>query len=242
MANVVALSGGGIRAAVAAAQQQREHLVILAHVDYGQVSAAAERRALHSLVERFSLGKLVVLQFPYLQQLRQLPGLSLSAGNPPAPASGEPAGRPGGRLEPLPPGSVRGLLPTLLAIGVQVAQQVAAGTITIGLTDTSPGPLSPPEAAPGQMREFVHAYNAMLETALPSRSLVRVEAPLIDLSFPEVIRLGQRYRVPFEWTYSCAGKGPQPCGACEGCQARARAFVAVGEVDPALAAPPPARV
>jgi 7-cyano-7-deazaguanine synthase len=61
-----------------------------------------------------------------------------------------------------------------------------------------------------------------------------VRTPLIQLSKADIVRLGQKLRVPFELTHSCydpdaAGRA---CGACDSCVLRAKGFREAGIADP----------
>ncbi|MDX1798509.1 MAG: 7-cyano-7-deazaguanine synthase [Candidatus Lokiarchaeia archaeon] len=40
----------------------------------------------------------------------------------------------------------------------------------------------------------------------------------------DVIILGKKLKVPLEWTWSCYSDGDQPCGKCNSCRKRNKAF------------------
>lgn len=226
MANVVALAGGGIKAAVAGALYLRDSVVVWVHVDYGQPSAARERQALRGLADRFKTSRLLTLDLPHVAMLPQLLGTGRAGG------AGE--GKSPGKLrEPLPPALMKGLLPLLAATGNHVAQFVGARKLVLGLCDAAAGGLVQPEAEPGTRREFVQTLQMMLESA-GGRSVPTVEAPLAELHEVEVLRMAQRTEVPLECTWSCELSRPQPCGRCPGCTARAQAFLEAAQVDPLL--------
>ena len=124
----------------------------------------------------------------------------------------------------------------MLSVGVQGALRVGSASVAIGLMrncDATHLGLPGLESAADQRREFLHAFNIMLETALRPRAPVRIEAPLMDLSYAEVIQLAVRFRVPLEKTWTCDGIGPQACGQCDACKARSRAFAEAALLDPA---------
>ena len=66
---------------------------------------------------------------------------------------------------------------------------------------------------------------------------IRVVAPLLRLSKPEIVRLGHSLGVPFEWTWSCYEGRKFPCGECDSCILRAKGFREAGIEDPLH--PPP---
>lgn len=63
---------------------------------------------------------------------------------------------------------------------------------------------------------------------------IRVVAPLLRLSKPEIVKLGQELGVPFEWTWSCYEGREFPCGVCDSCILRAKGFREAGIHDPLL--------
>jgi 7-cyano-7-deazaguanine synthase len=94
------------------------------------------------------------------------------------------------------------------------------------------------EGQDGRLFEFVHAFDIAIESLSPRRSRVRIDAPLIDLTCAQIIKLGRRFGVPFEKTWTCAQPGPRPCGSCEPCRSRERGFLEAALVDP-LSMPEP---
>lgn len=237
MAKIIALSGGGIRAAVAAFRSAREYEVILLHVNYGQASASAEISALQGLLESLACGRLVRFDLPHVRQLELL-GASLDGAI--GSAGGGQSDAAVGTTPPddtagLPSVALRGLMPVIVSIGVQAALRCGATAVVTGIVTPAVGA---PEGLPfatgesGRRREFLHTFDMMNEVALPPRSTVRVEAPLIDSSYVEVLRLGLRFDVPLDRTWSCDGGGPAACGRCEGCTARSDAFLAARISDP----------
>ncbi|MFW6268401.1 MAG: 7-cyano-7-deazaguanine synthase QueC [Marinilabiliaceae bacterium] len=63
---------------------------------------------------------------------------------------------------------------------------------------------------------------------------LRIHAPFVHKTKAEEIRLGEQLKVPFELTWSCYRGGEKPCGSCDSCLLRARAFQEAGVEDKAL--------
>ena len=78
---------------------------------------------------------------------------------------------------------------------------------------------------------FFEKFNTLLSNHLVSKG-VQVTTPLIRFEKYEVVRLGGDLGVPFEFTWSCYGEGPKPCGECEACKERKQAFIRAGLSDP----------
>ena len=127
------------------------------------------------------------------------------------------------------------LLPTLLNTAAAFAQRIGARVLVTGISEAIDQP--PPGRAvmyPDQRREFIYSYQYMLDAALPDRQRIRVETPVIDFQRREIVRLGARFKVPFDSTWSCYLGDSQPCCACYGCASRAVGFAEAREPDPLL--------
>ena len=135
---------------------------------------------------------------------------------------------------------VAGLMPTLLDVAASFAFRIGARHIVTGLSEAlnEPGP-GVGVMYPDNRREFILNYQYMIESAMPERTQIKIETPLMDFSRTEIVKLGQRLKVPFESTWSCYEGGEAPCGKCFGCASRASGFLQAAVPDP-LILPTPA--
>lgn len=80
------------------------------------------------------------------------------------------------------------------------------------------------------------AFNAAMNEAifLGSGNALRVEAPFVEQTKADVVRLGIELGVPYELTWSCYEGGETPCGLCGTCRDRMAAFAANGCIDPLM--------
>lgn len=85
---------------------------------------------------------------------------------------------------------------------------------------------------PDNTNEFVERFNGMLK--LGTLSQPRVYAPLISLNKTEIVKKGIGIDAPMEWSWSCYEGNEKPCGVCESCLRRKRAFDNAGVKDPLL--------
>ncbi len=237
MALIVVMTGGGIKSATAAARSAAGNELLLVHIDYGQPSAEAEASALHDLAATLKTSRIVSLNLPHVLELDQ----QMTDG-----ARSRSSGEADGSAEPQAPSALalRGIVPVLLSVGVQCAMRLGASTVVTGLSRlceaTHLGLPGSEEPTHGR-REFVHSFNLMIESVSQAYSRVQIETPLMDLSFPQIIKLAERFGVPLDKTWTCGRSTSQPCGRCETCRARADAFLEAGLVDPlATAAAAPA--
>lgn len=63
---------------------------------------------------------------------------------------------------------------------------------------------------------------------------VKVLAPLIELGKTEIVKRALEAKAPLEYSWSCYHGEETPCGECESCRRRARAFKNAGVKDPLL--------
>ena len=87
--------------------------------------------------------------------------------------------------------------------------------------------------------KFVNKFNELIKEAT-FHGFYKVIAPLIKLDKTEVIALGKKLNVPFEFTFSCyvgsgfKGKIPIHCGRCLNCVLRKKGFYWSGVRDDSL--------
>ena len=82
--------------------------------------------------------------------------------------------------------------------------------------------------ARGTEQALLCAQAADVELTAP----IAVETPLLEFTDQQVIEVGVQLRVPWHLAWSCMEPGERPCGLCEGCRRRGRAFEAAGVLDP----------
>ena len=92
--------------------------------------------------------------------------------------------------------------------------------------------------------EFIQAFEHLANLATKvgvEGAKFRIHAPLIDLSKTDVIRKGLQLGVDYSLTHSCYDPSPtgQPCGHCDSCLIRQKAFEQLGMEDPVRKLPSP---
>lgn len=85
---------------------------------------------------------------------------------------------------------------------------------------------------PDNSFEFIEA----VDTSLSYSTLngVKVLAPLINMDKKEIVEKAIELNAPLEYSWSCYHGGEMPCGSCESCTRRKRAFEMAGARDPLL--------
>src|SRR5262249_28143130 len=81
--------------------------------------------------------------------------------------------------------------------------------------------------------EFIEAFEAMERLAM-DRPVLRIEAPFLNCSKADIVRIGAQLNVPFGQTWSCYRGDEIHCGACGTCVERREAFLLAGVIDPTI--------
>ncbi len=63
---------------------------------------------------------------------------------------------------------------------------------------------------------------------------IQIHAPFVNKTKSEEIAIGMQLGVDYGLTWSCYNGGKEPCGTCDSCLLRAKAFAEAGYEDPAL--------
>lgn len=87
-------------------------------------------------------------------------------------------------------------------------------------------------AYPDCSQEFCDSMNRAIYEG--SGKMLRVEAPFIQMNKAQIVSLGIRLQVPYQYTWSCYQGNEKPCGECGTCIDRKKAFEANGVKDPAM--------
>lgn len=82
---------------------------------------------------------------------------------------------------------------------------------------------------PDNSKEFLNTFNELIDVGSPDN--IKIEAPAIDLTKEEIVKLGVEVGAPMEISYSCYKGGKKHCGVCESCMRRKRAFTQLGIED-----------
>lgn len=92
------------------------------------------------------------------------------------------------------------------------------------------------DAAGSAYPDCSSAFNQAMGEAiyLGSGKQLRIEAPFVDKTKAEVVKIGIELQVPYALTWSCYEGTEKPCGICGTCLDRAEAFRLNGVEDPLI--------
>lgn len=85
---------------------------------------------------------------------------------------------------------------------------------------------------PDNSKEFVDASDKCFSYSTANG--VKVLAPLINMDKQSIVHEAIEAEAPLEWSWSCYRGEDKPCGVCESCVRRSRAFREAGLKDPLM--------
>lgn len=220
----VVLSSGGLNSAVITALAAKEGPVAGLHVRYGHRAAEHEAELFDRQCEHFGVRERMVIDMPHFAVMESSARVTRKT-------QIEDASSLSGAESNC---YVPGLISALVSAGASFAHRCGATRIYLGVSENL-GPPAPKTSAlyPDYAREYIQLCDHML-TVAGGRRAVHLEAPLLELSRAEIVKLGRRLDVPFDITWSCLSSGTQCCGACVGCATRNRGFLDAATPDPIL--------
>ncbi|MCM8831419.1 MAG: 7-cyano-7-deazaguanine synthase QueC [Candidatus Omnitrophica bacterium] len=114
-----------------------------------------------------------------------------------------------------------------LSYAFSLAESIGAKKIFIGahIQDYS----GYPDCRPNFFKAFEHAANLGMK-----QSNIKIKTPLINKSKIQIVKLGIKLSVPFQFTWSCYMGKSKPCKKCDSCRFRIKAFSDLGMVDPLI--------
>ncbi len=226
---VIVLASGGLNSAVITSLAACDAELAMLHVRWGHRADEREFEYFGQVAERYDAKHRLVVELPHFttiggnarisrkRQIEDVLALTDGESNCYAP----------------------GLIGTLVNTAVTWAVTIQAQRIYLGVSENL-GPPGPRTASvfPDYSRQNIQLLQHMLLTSLPNRK-ISLETPLLELKRSDIVRLGNRLKAPFEFSWSCLSSGAKPCGGCLGCATRNRGFLDAGVPDPLLLPPPP---
>ena len=102
------------------------------------------------------------------------------------------------------------------SIALSYAESIGAEIIIVGWNGEEGATF------PDNSKEYLEKFNKLIDVGSPDKIII--EAPAIDLNKEEIVELGLEVGAPMELSYSCYKGDDKPCGVCESCVRRKRAF------------------
>ena len=109
------------------------------------------------------------------------------------------------------------------SIALSYAESIKADIIIVGWNSEEGATF------PDNSKDYLTKFNQLLEVGSPDN--IEIKAPCIDLTKEEIVELGLKVNAPMNLSYSCYKGEDKPCGVCESCMRRRRAFKKAGIED-----------
>ncbi len=95
-------------------------------------------------------------------------------------------------------------------------------------TGSEGGPWICPDNSP----EYYEKMNELIPVSTKLNKKLKIYAPLNNNTKTDDVREGIKYKIPFEYTWTCVARGDKACGICQPCRNRLDAFKQNGIEDP----------
>jgi len=129
----------------------------------------------------------------------------------------------------VPPTYVPGRNIIFLSIATSLAESVGANTVFIAANAVDYSGY--PDCTP----VFIEAFQRVVDlgtVAGRQDKLIKIEAPLVNMTKGQIVLEAIRLGVPLELTWSCYRGGEKACGKCDSCRLRLQGFKDAGANDP----------
>ena len=213
----VCLLSGGLDSSTLAYYASRQGYEILAlHVNYGQRTEAKERAAANKIARLIPALDFVEVDISYLRQFGMSSLTDHSIG---VETFDETRADLPNTYVPFRNGN-------LLSIATSYAESQAADAIFIGVQaqDYSGYPDCRPQ--------FIEAFQQAIDAGTRDGTRIRLITPFVSMSKSEILGIGMKIGVPYEYTWSCYQDEEIACGICGACHFRRAAFESLGLKDP----------
>jgi len=219
---VVLLSGGMdscVCAAIAIQAHGAEHVALL-HAGYGQRTQKREREAFESIADFYHIHQRLIVQ---LDHFRAIGGSALTDGDIAVPEHQHISDSSAPNEIPVTYVPFRNA--HFLSVAVSWAEIIGASSIYIGaVAEDSSGY---PDCRP----EYYRVFQELIRVGTRPETHIEIATPIIALKKSEIIRKGIELRAPLHLTWSCYQNNDVPCGVCDSCLLRKRAFAEAAASD-----------
>jgi 7-cyano-7-deazaguanine synthase len=186
------------------------------HVSYGQRTAARELDAFRAIADFYKVADRLEVQADHLGQIG---GSSLTD-------TSRHVEDADSRGTGIPSTYVPFRNANLLAIAISWSEVIGAERVYIGAVEQDSS------GYPDCRRSFFDAFSRAADLGTRPETRIEVCTPLIEISKSEIVRTGTELGAPLHLTWSCYVDSGTPCGRCDSCELRRRAFAEAGIADP----------
>ncbi len=214
--SVVLVSGGMDSLVTTAIAANESDEIYFLHLNYKQKTQAKEKEAFEKIVEFYKPAGILISDIDYLSQIG---ASSLTDNNIRVKTYHENNGDVPDSYVPFRNGN-------LLAIATSWAEVIGADRIYIGAVEEDSS------GYPDCRESFYQAYEKAINLGTKDATRIKIHTPVIHKRKAEIIKIGEKLGVPFEYSWSCYKNNEVACGVCDSCHLRIKAFKEAGIKDP----------
>ena len=219
MSRAIVLVSGGMDSLVTLSIARRDYEVIDAlHINYGQRTQEKELKCFQKICDHYSIRNRKVVDISYLKEFG---GSSLTDLESEIPVAAKISNEIPNTYVPFRNGN-------LLSIASSYAEVNKVNHIYIGAVEVDGS------GYPDCRRIFFQTLESAINNGIREGFRISICTPLIDLTKGDIVKLGKKLQSPFELSWSCYANGELPCGKCDSCVLRAKAFREAGCDDPII--------
>ena len=215
----ISVLSGGLDSTVATAYYTEKYEIHAITFNYGQRSAQMEIKSSKAICEELCIEH-TVIELPWLKKLGKS---ALTSNNSVPELKADQLDNKEICDETARKVWVPGRNVVFTAIATSFAEAEDAEIIIVGWD------LEEAVTFPDNSKEFLDAFNNVLK--IGTLDGVEIKAPAINLNKDEIVKLGAEINAPMNLSYSCYMGENGPCGVCESCMRRKRAFEEAGIED-----------
>lgn len=205
---VVLLSGGMDSAVCTAITKSQGYEIATLHLNYGQKTQSKELECFHKLSDHFQAIARIVIDVSHFSIIG---GSSLTDKNIQVEEAGTTQTGIPSSYVPFRNGNI-------IAIATSWAEIINARIIVIGATQVDYS------GYPDCREEFFDAMQKAINLGTKPETHIDILTPVLFYSKSDIVKIGTKLNVPFEYTWSCYSSEDQACGKCDSCVLRLKGF------------------
>ncbi|MCL1904545.1 MAG: 7-cyano-7-deazaguanine synthase QueC [Methanomassiliicoccaceae archaeon] len=116
----------------------------------------------------------------------------------------------------------------MLSVAAGLCESLGAESIYIGANSVDYS------GYPDCRKEFFDSFETMMAKGTKAGvegHMIKIAAPILNLTKAEIVKLGKRLNAPLHLTWSCYSGGERACGRCDSCILRLKGFADAGYKD-----------
>lgn len=212
MRKAISLLSGGLDCCVATSVYSKDFEIYALTFDYGQKAFKAELNASKKICEKMNWHHEII----DLKWLGEISNSSLNNNSAVVEVDFDDLDDIEKSSESASNVWVPGRNTVFTSIGLSYAESIKAEAIIVGWN------CEEGLTFPDNSKEYLNKFNELIKVGSPDT--IEIKAPCIDLTKEEIVKLGFEINAPMDLSYSCYNGDIVPCGVCESCMRRIRAF------------------